>query len=97
MWSSDPKRVAIAGLATQDPKGRLDRFGPNEPAAAMRHSAIYDFLHGLANPLALILIIAAAASAFWARIVQAAKGRLFRQAGPAAPTGVGQKLAVATQ
>ena len=30
-------------------------------------------------------------------IVQAAEGRLFRQAGPATSTKVGQKLAVATQ
>jgi len=64
MSSSDQTRVAIVGLTTEDAKGRLDRFGPNEPAAANHHSAVYDFLRGLANPLALILIIAAAASAF---------------------------------
>ena len=64
MSSSDQTRIAIVGLTTEDAKGRLDRFGPNEPAAANHHSAVYDFLRGLANPLALILIIAAAASAF---------------------------------
>jgi len=64
MSSSDQTRVAIVGLTTQDAKVRLDRFGPNEPAAGKSHSAVYDFLRGLANPLALILIIAAAASAF---------------------------------
>jgi Mg2+-importing ATPase len=38
-----------------------------------------------------------AATLVYLLIVQAAKGRLFRQAGPATSTKVGQKLAVATQ
>jgi P-type Mg2+ transporter len=71
MGSSNPTRVAIEGLTTQDAKGRLDRFGPNEPAVAKHHSVVYDFLHGLANPLALILVIAAAASAFLGQKVDA--------------------------
>jgi P-type Mg2+ transporter len=71
MSSSDKTRIAIVGLTTQDAKGRLDRFGPNEPAAENHHSAVYDFLRGLANPLALILIIAAAASAFLGQKVDA--------------------------
>jgi Mg2+-importing ATPase len=71
MLSSDQMRVAIVGLTTQDAKGRLDRFGPNEPAAATHHSPVYDFLRSLANPLALILIIAAAASAFLGQKVDA--------------------------
>jgi Mg2+-importing ATPase len=71
MWSSNPTWVAIEGLTAQDAKGRLDRFGPNEPAAANHHSAVWDFLHGLANPLALILVIAAAASAFLGQKVDA--------------------------
>jgi P-type Mg2+ transporter len=71
MSSSDQTRIAIVGLTTQDAKGRLDRFGPNEPAAENHHSAVYDFLRGLANPLALILIIAAAASAFLGQKVDA--------------------------
>lgn len=71
MSSSDQTRVAIAGLTAEDAKGRLNRFGPNEPAAANHHSAVYDFLRGLANPLALILIIAAAASAFLGQKVDA--------------------------
>ena len=64
MSSSDQTRLAIVGLTAQDAKGRLDRFGPNEPPAAKHHSFVYDFLRGLGNPLALILVIAAAASAF---------------------------------
>lgn len=38
-----------------------------------------------------------AATLVYLLIVQAAKGRLFRQAGPATSTKVGQKLAVVTQ
>jgi P-type Mg2+ transporter len=71
MWSSNPTRVAIVGLTTQDAKGRLDRFGPNGRSVAKHHSAVYDFLRGLANPLALILVIAAAASAFLGQKVDA--------------------------
>jgi P-type Mg2+ transporter len=71
MSSSDQTRVAIVGLTAEDAKGRLNRFGPNEPAAANHHSGVYDFLRGLANPLALILIIAAAASAFLGQKVDA--------------------------
>jgi P-type Mg2+ transporter len=71
MGSSNPTRVAIEGLTTEDAKGRLDRFGPNEPAVAKHHSVVYDFLHGLASPLALILVIAAAASAFLGQKVDA--------------------------
>lgn len=37
-----------------------------------------------------------AATLAYLLIVQAAKGRLFRQAGPATSTKVGQKLAIAT-
>jgi P-type Mg2+ transporter len=64
MSSSDQMRIAIVGLTTEDAKGRLDRFGPNEPAAGKQHSAVYDFLRGLANPLALILVIAAVSTTF---------------------------------
>lgn len=71
MSSSDQTRIAIVGLTTEDAKGRLDRFGPNELAAGKHHSAVYDFLRGLANPLALILVIAAAASAFLGQKVDA--------------------------
>src|SRR5215469_8135330 len=71
MSSSVQTGVAIVGLTTQDAKERLDQFGPNEPAAANHRSAIYEFLGGLANPLALILVTAAAASAFLGQKVDA--------------------------
>ena len=71
MWSSNPTCVAVRGLTTPDAKERLRRFGPNEPGAGKQRSPVYDFLRGLANPLALILVIAAAASAFLGQKVDA--------------------------
>ncbi len=68
---SDKTRVEITGLTAHEAEARLDRFGPNEPAATKHHSAVFDFLHGLMNPLVLILVIAAVASAFLGERVDA--------------------------
>ena len=57
-------QAAIAGLTAEEAAARLDQFGPNEPAAAKRHSFLSDLLHVFMNPLVLILVIAATASAF---------------------------------
>jgi len=57
-------QAAIAGLTAQEAEARLDQFGPNEPAAAQHYSFLSDILHAFMNPLVLILVIAAAASAF---------------------------------
>jgi Mg2+-importing ATPase len=62
--NADETHVAITGLTAQDAEARLDQFGPNEPAAAQHHSILFDLLHGFMNPLVLILVIAAIASAF---------------------------------
>ena len=62
--SADETHVAITGLTAQEAEARLDQFGPNEPAAAQHHSILFDLLHGFMNPLVLILVIAAIASAF---------------------------------
>ena len=56
--------VTISGLTVQEAEARLEQFGPNEPAAAQRHSFFSDVLHAFMNPLVLILVIAAVASAF---------------------------------
>ena len=64
MANPDQPPVAITGLTAQQAEARLDLIGPNEPAAAQHHSIFVDLLHGLVNPLVLILVIAAAASAF---------------------------------
>ncbi|HXJ95929.1 MAG TPA: magnesium-translocating P-type ATPase [Terriglobia bacterium] len=56
--------VATVGLTEQEAGARLDQFGPNEPAATQHHSVLFDLLHPFMNPLVLILLIAAVASAF---------------------------------
>jgi len=55
---------ANAGLSTEEAEARLHQFGPNEPAATRRYSVVADLAHIFLNPLTLILLIAAGASAF---------------------------------
>lgn len=50
------------GLASAEARLRLIKFGFNEPAPARRWSAVREFFVLLANPLVLILLIAAFAS-----------------------------------
>src|SRR5258708_255099 len=64
-------RATIAGLTAQEAEARLDKFGPNEPAATQQHSIISELLHEFTNPLVLILITAAVASAFLGERVDA--------------------------
>ena len=61
--SQGTSAVAV-GLTAQEAEARLDKFGANEPAATPRRSFLSDLLHEFLNPLVLILIIAATASAF---------------------------------
>ena len=61
---ADQTRAAIAGLTAQEAEARLEQFGPNEPAATQQRSFLSDFLHQFTNPLVLILLLAAVASAF---------------------------------
>jgi P-type Mg2+ transporter len=56
--------VSAAGLSAQEAAARLAQFGPNEPATTKRHAPVADLLHMLLNPLTLILLFAAGASAF---------------------------------
>ena len=56
--------VVLTGLTGQEAEARLEKFGPNEPAVTKHHSFLSDLLHVFMNPLVLILVIAAAASAF---------------------------------
>jgi Mg2+-importing ATPase len=69
--NADENRVEKVGLTEQEAKARLDQFGPNEPAATQRHSLLSDLLHVFTNPLVLILLIAAVASAFLGQAVDA--------------------------
>jgi Mg2+-importing ATPase len=63
--------VAFAGLTSREAEARLGRFGPNEPAAAQRHSLLSAVVHVFMNPLTLILLIAAIVSAFTGDAVDA--------------------------
>lgn len=81
---SDPPLLSIAsstaastpptadGLTSQVAAERLARFGPNDPAPQKRHSPVLEFLGLFANPLVLILLIAAAASAVLGDVTDAA-------------------------
>src|SRR5260370_23333254 len=62
--SANETEGAPGGLTEEEAESRLEKFGPNEPAAAQQHSILSDLLHEFTNPLVLILLIAAAASAF---------------------------------
>ena len=62
---------AISGLTPQEAAARLAQFGPNEPAATQHHSLLSDLLHVFANPLVLILVIAAIISAFMGQATDA--------------------------
>ncbi len=61
----------IVGLTAQEADARLEQFGPNEPAATKHHSFLHDLLRQFTNPLVLILLIAAIASAFLGERVDA--------------------------
>jgi Mg2+-importing ATPase len=63
--------VASAGLTAQEAEARLAQFGPNEPAATTHYSPVADLLHMFLNPLTLILLFAAGASAFLGDTVDA--------------------------
>jgi len=71
---SDPNEThpTITGLTAEEAEARLNQFGPNEPATTKHHSFLTDLLHAFANPLVLILVIAATASAFLGDKVDAA-------------------------
>lgn len=58
------RSIGSIGLAAAEAEQRLRQFGPNEPADHSDDSFFSDFKHAVSNPLVLILIIAAAVSAF---------------------------------
>ena len=64
--------LSITGLTTQEAASRLSQFGPNDPVATKRNSGVSNIVHVFMNPLVLILVIAAAASAFLGQRVDAA-------------------------
>ena len=64
--------AAITGLTCQQATESLKRFGPNELATTKQYSLVADLWHSLANPLTVVLLIAAAVSAFLGQRVDAA-------------------------
>ena len=62
--NTDQNPAASGGLTALEAQARLGQFGPNEPAATTHYSPVADLLHVFMNPLTLILLIAAGASAF---------------------------------
>ncbi len=64
--------AAIArGLTSDEAAERLGRFGANDPAPLRRRSSLVQLLELFLNPLVVILLIAAAASAFLGEAVDA--------------------------
>ncbi len=52
-----------AGLTSDEAARRLARYGPNEPVRIRRFSAVRQLVHLFANPLVVILLVAAALAA----------------------------------
>ncbi len=67
----DAKPAEPFGLTAREAESRLRQFGPNEPAQANQGSFLFDLWHALANPLVVILMIAAIVSAFLGEKVDA--------------------------
>ena len=64
--------TAISGLTTQEAASRLDQFGANEPAATQHPSFLREVVHVFRNPLVVILVLAATASASLGQVTDAA-------------------------
>ena len=69
--SSTVRASVITGLTSAQAAESLGRFGPNELATTKRYSLVADLWHSLANPLTIILLMAAAVSAFLGQKVDA--------------------------
>ncbi len=62
--SSAATATGLGGLTSAQAAESLSRFGQNELATTKRYSLLADLWHSLANPLTIILLMAAAVSAF---------------------------------
>ncbi len=61
----------MTGLTSAEAEERLKQFGPNDPAPARRHSALAELALLFANPLVIILLIAAILSGFVGQLLDA--------------------------
>jgi len=69
--NADQTQGTITGLTQQEAEARLAQFGPNEPAATRHQSFLTELLRAFANPLVLILVIAAIISGFMGQVTDA--------------------------
>jgi P-type Mg2+ transporter len=69
---SAPPTVERTGLTSDQARQLLDRFGPNDPAPRHGTPGAMQLLLLFANPLVIILLCAATASAFLGQLVDAA-------------------------
>jgi len=60
------------GLSAKEAQRRLDSRGSSEPATKIPHARLLEFLRAAANPLAVILLVAGAASALLGKVSDAA-------------------------
>ncbi|MBS1790594.1 MAG: magnesium-translocating P-type ATPase, partial [Acidobacteria bacterium] len=61
--SALPQPAAVAGVSSEQARQLLAEHGFNEPVARRHSGLILQFLHFFANPLVIILLIAAGISA----------------------------------
>ncbi|HXA86789.1 MAG TPA: magnesium-translocating P-type ATPase [Candidatus Dormibacteraeota bacterium] len=61
----------LTGLTSAEAEERLKQFGPNDPAPSRRHSALAELVLLFANPLVIILLIAAILSGFVGQLLDA--------------------------
>ena len=59
------------GLTQAEAKRRLAQFGPNEPAPTRRTAPLFQLLSLLANPLAIMLLVASGISAGLGEVINA--------------------------
>ena len=64
-------QTSEAGLTSAEARKRLSQFGPNDPTAVRRTSALQQLLTFVANPLVVILLIASIVSATLGEVVNA--------------------------
>jgi magnesium-transporting ATPase (P-type) len=64
-------QTSEAGLTAAEARKRLGQFGPNDPTAVRRTSALRQLLTFVANPLVVILFIASIVSATLGEVVNA--------------------------
>ena len=63
---------AAGGLTSETAAQRLVEYGSNDPAPRKRRSAVAEFVRLFSNPLVLVLLFAAAASAALDQVADAA-------------------------